>query len=121
LPPCRQLLSDDGRFHYLGGECPLSDNLAARAQRLAARAVGMVPGLRGYVGVDLVLGDAADDSRDQIIEINPRLTTSYIGLRTLAGGNLAKAILAAAMGHALPNMNWKPGRVRFTAARISVD
>lgn len=116
LPPCRQRLSDDGRFHYLGGECPLSDDLAARAQRLAASAMGMVPGLRGYIGVDLVLGDAADGSRDHVIEINPRLTTSYIGLRALAGGNLADVMLAAATGHAPPDMTWKSGRVRFIAA-----
>ncbi|NUQ63901.1 MAG: ATP-grasp domain-containing protein, partial [Pirellulales bacterium] len=30
LPPCRQHLSDDGRFAYLGGSLPLPDALAAR-------------------------------------------------------------------------------------------
>lgn len=116
LPPCRQLLSDDGRFHYLGGELPLPDDLAARASMLGAWAVNLVPGLRGYVGVDLVLGDADDGSHDHVIEINPRLTTSYIGLRELARGNLAAAMLAAAMGRTMPDMHWKPGRVRFRAA-----
>jgi hypothetical protein len=48
--------------------------------------------------VDLVLGDAADGSRDFAIEINPRLTTSYLGLRALARGSLAAALLRAVRG-----------------------
>ena len=33
-------------------------------------------------------------SGDRVIEINPRLTTSYVGLRALARFNLAEALLA---------------------------
>ena len=54
--------------------------------------------LRGYVGVDLVLGPAEDGSRDVVLEVNPRLTTSYVGLSCLAKGNLAAEMLAAAEG-----------------------
>ncbi|MBX9578972.1 MAG: ATP-grasp domain-containing protein [Gemmataceae bacterium] len=113
LIPASQLLSDDGRFKYLGGELPIPPELAERAVALASRAVACVPGLLGYVGVDLVLGDAPDGSRDYAIEINPRLTTSYVGLRALADVNLAGAMLAAAAGETLPPLRWKPGRVRF--------
>jgi tyramine---L-glutamate ligase len=84
LPAASQVLSEDGRVRYLGGSVPLSDDLTTRAQCLAARAVQCVPGLNGYVGVDLVLGSNPDGSEDWVIEINPRLTTSYIGLRALA-------------------------------------
>lgn len=112
LLPAFQLLSTDGRFKYEGGELPIPPELAERAVRLAARAVACVPGLVGYVGVDLVLGDAADGSQDYAIEINPRLTTSYIGLRALAEFNLAEAMLRAAVGEAV-GPRWKPGRVRF--------
>ena len=93
LAPAFQILSADGRFKYLGGELPVPPELADRAARLATRAVGCVPGLRGYVGVDLVLGDAADGSGDVAIEINPRLTTSYVGLRARAGFNVAEAMV----------------------------
>jgi predicted ATP-grasp superfamily ATP-dependent carboligase len=113
LLPAFQLLSDDGRFKYHGGELPIPDDLAGRAVRLAQRAVDCVPGLAGYVGVDLVLGDAADGSRDFAIEINPRLTTSYVGLRALADFNLAGAMLQAAEGTLTRPPEWKPGRVRF--------
>ena len=34
LPPASQRLSDDGRFHYLGGELPLDPSLWDRAQTL---------------------------------------------------------------------------------------
>jgi predicted ATP-grasp superfamily ATP-dependent carboligase len=113
LLPGLQVLSDDGRFNYRGGELPIPPALAERAVHLARRAVECVPGLLGYIGVDLVLGDAEDGSRDSAIEINPRLTTSYIGLRALADFNIAEAMLRAARGEELSELKWKPGRVRF--------
>jgi predicted ATP-grasp superfamily ATP-dependent carboligase len=113
LPAAEQVLSDDCRFHYQGGRLPLPDRLNERAQLLAGRAVASVEGLRGYVGVDLVLGEAGDGSGDRVIEINPRLTTSYVGLRALAQFNLAEALLAAASGAALPALRWRPGPIRF--------
>jgi predicted ATP-grasp superfamily ATP-dependent carboligase len=116
LMPAFQRLSGDGRFRYRGGELPIPPDLAERATRLAQRAVDCVPGLLGYVGVDLVLGDAADGSRDSAIEINPRLTTSYVGLRRLADVNLAGAMLRVAAGEAGGPLRWGPGRVRFGPA-----
>lgn len=113
LIPAFQSLSTDGRFKYLGGELPIPANLSARAVRLGTRAIECVPGLKGYVGVDLVLGDAADGSRDFAIEINPRLTTSYVGLRALAEFNIAEAMLQIARGATPPEMRWKAICIRF--------
>lgn len=122
LPPTFQILSDDGRFRYLGGELPIRPDLAERAVRLGRRAIDCVPGLRGYVGIDLILGEAADGSRDYAIEINPRLTTSYVGLRHLADFNLAGAMLAVAAGEPVGGFRWKPGRVRFRPdGRVEYD
>lgn len=114
LAPAAQHLSDDGRFHYLGGSLPLPRPLAERAVRLARRAAEVVPGLAGYVGVDVVLGDAADGSGDWVIEINPRLTTSYVGLRALCQDNLAGAMLRVAQGLEVAALSWHPGVIRFT-------
>jgi predicted ATP-grasp superfamily ATP-dependent carboligase len=113
LVPTFQLISDDGRFKYQGGELPIPADLAERAVKLARRAVECVPGLLGYVGVDLVLGDAEDGSADYAIEINPRLTTSYVGLRALADFNVAATMLKVATGEPPGEMKWKSGRLRF--------
>jgi len=98
LAPCRQRISDDGRLRYLGGELPLSPGLAGRATALADRAIAALPPTSGYVGVDLLLGQDPHGSEDFVIEVNPRLTTSYAGLRAAAQSNLAEAMMRIAHG-----------------------
>lgn len=114
LPACEQRLSDDGQFAYLGGRLPLKPQLDARAQRLALAAIAALPEPQGYVGVDLVLGEAVDGSGDRVIEINPRLTTSYVGLRAASHTNLAEAMLAVATGRE-PDLCFRGEQVEFTA------
>ena len=113
LPLASQRLSEDGRFHYLGGELPLDPSLWERAQTLAKRAVAAIDGLCGYAGVDMVLGAAADGGDDRAIEINPRITTSYLGLRALCRQNLLGVILAACQQQPTPNLSWHSGTVEF--------
>lgn len=98
LMPCRQRISEDGRLRYLGGELPLAAGFADRAKSLAERAVAALPTTVGYVGVDLVLGREPDGSEDAVIEVNPRLTTSYVGLRAAARSNLAEAMWRVGQG-----------------------
>jgi predicted ATP-grasp superfamily ATP-dependent carboligase len=101
LPPCRQQLAGDGTFAYLGGSLPLPEALARRAARLAHAALAAISRLAlplGYLGIDLVLGVDPAGHDDVVIELNPRLTTSYVGLRALARGNLAEAMLHLATG-----------------------
>jgi predicted ATP-grasp superfamily ATP-dependent carboligase len=114
-PGATQRLSDDGRLRYLGGSVPLAPDLRGRAVSLAQRAVQLIPGLQGYVGVDVILGDADDGSRDVVIEINPRLTTSYIGLRRLARSNLAEVWLRLWRDEAVDPVAWDEGVIDFTA------
>jgi predicted ATP-grasp superfamily ATP-dependent carboligase len=102
LTPCKQRISEDGRLRYFGGELPLTAGLAERARGLAVGALAAMPIAVGYVGVDLVLGREPDGSQDAVIEINPRLTTSYVGLRTAATSNLAEAMWHIAQGEAEP-------------------
>ncbi len=80
-------------------------DLARRAIGLARRAVTTLPQPLGYLGVDLVLGDRHDGGRDFVIEINPRLTTSYVGLRAASRSNLAQAMLDVAEGR-LPSLSF---------------
>jgi predicted ATP-grasp superfamily ATP-dependent carboligase len=115
LPAVEQHLSNDGRFRYLGGRLPLPVSLDRRARSLAERAARCVEGLHGWFGVDLVLGDAEDGSGDAVIEINPRLTTSYVGLRRLARFNLAEALLAVVIGSRPPYRDWGTEPITFRA------
>ena len=56
---------------------------------LGARIAAAIPGLWGYVGVDLVLAPPGP----VVLEINPRLTTSYCGVRGALGINAAALVL----------------------------
>jgi predicted ATP-grasp superfamily ATP-dependent carboligase len=112
LPAAEQILSRDGRFRYRGGRLPLAPELQRRAHSLAGRTARAVPGLAGYFGIDLILGESRDGSADMVMEINPRLTTSYIGLRGLARGNLAQALLDVASGRE-PVLEYCTDEIRF--------
>lgn len=89
LPPCSQLISNDGTFSYLGGDLLQDAMLQQRTINIALQAVANIPGLQGYIGIDAVLGE----EQDVAIEINPRLTTSYLWLRKLKHKNLLNEIL----------------------------
>ncbi|MBC8354104.1 MAG: ATP-grasp domain-containing protein [Planctomycetes bacterium] len=112
LPACSQQLAEDGSFQYVGGKVPLDEPLRSRAEQLALKVVRTLPNCLGYVGVDMILGASPDS--DTVIELNPRLTTSYVGLRQLARGNLAAAIIELAEGKT-PDLSFDAGPVEFSA------
>ncbi len=80
----------DGRFRYRGGVVGGAEARRAALQPLAQRIAAALPDLWGYVGIDLI------DGREGpvVLEINPRLTTSYVGLADSIGVNPAELVLA---------------------------
>lgn len=82
LAPGDQRLSTDGRFAYRGGRIPAE--LDARTSHavcdVARRAAMLIEGLRGYVGFDLIVPDDGTTG-PVVVDINPRLTTAYVGYR----------------------------------------
>lgn len=114
LPAGRQSISTDGSFRYLGGVVPLDPAVGRRAQRLAERVLDALPPAIGYVGIDLILGASAEGGQDVVLEVNPRLTTSYLGLRRLCRDNLAAMMLAVASGQA-GSLRWRDESVAFAA------
>jgi len=106
-----QSLRTAGSVSYRGGVTPLAHPSAARARVAAVAACNAFPRLRGYVGVDLVL--TADET--VVIEVNPRLTTAYLGLRASMDRNLAGLALAACAGR-LPRAPRAGRQVRFSAS-----
>ena len=114
FPACWQDLQPP-RFEYAGGSTILDPDLEARAAKLAQQVVETLPSTRGMIGVDLVLGDRSDGSADFAIEVNPRLTTSYVGIRCLAERNLARAMLAVAVGDEV-TLTFRTDRIEFSAS-----
>jgi predicted ATP-grasp superfamily ATP-dependent carboligase len=112
-PVAEQHLSSDGRFQYLGGRVPARDVPVAAIAALAERTVRIFPGLRGYVGLDIILPDDAPE-RPLVVEVNPRLTTSYLGYRAIADQNLAPLVLLARQ--IVPPGAWRAAEVTFDSA-----
>lgn len=107
LPAWQDVRVEANAISYHGGSLPAL--VAPEVVALAQRAVECVPGLHGYVGVDFVIGDAV-----WMIEINPRLTTSYVGLRRLARFNVMQAMLDALEERDPGPLTYRPGEVHFT-------
>ncbi|MEM2739503.1 MAG: ATP-grasp domain-containing protein [Candidatus Bathyarchaeia archaeon] len=85
---------------YLGGYVPLISP-RIRVDELIDKLEALLYGLKGYIGIDTVIsGDEV-----YVIEVNPRLTVSYIGLSRSYKGNPAEAILEAALHGKLQEMD----------------
>ncbi|MGH8531622.1 MAG: ATP-grasp domain-containing protein [Gammaproteobacteria bacterium] len=62
-------------------------------EELVSRILEAMPRLRGYIGIDLVI----TDSGPVVMEINPRLTEAYVGLRQSLRFNPAAPVVDACM------------------------
>jgi len=105
----RQMIQGAVALSYHGGIVPYQHPQQDAAFALAAAACAAIPGLRGYVGVDVILGGDGP----VVIEVNPRWTTACVALEHLLHGSLARAILDAVRRGALPRQLRLTGRVRF--------
>ena len=63
-------------------------------KRLADSVVQAIPGLHGFVGIDLVWHA---DRGPVAIEVNPRVTCAYVGLSAALGRNLAAELAGSVM------------------------
>ncbi len=86
----RQLIGFKGDcISYNGSQVPYNTPRAEEIWEVANRA-STVLGLRGYAGIDLVVGD-----RPRVVDINARLTTSVIGISKVMVEEMADLILKA--------------------------
>lgn len=83
---------------YRGGIAGIDHPRRERAFAVAREVVRLVPGLRGFVGVDLVIGDGGCS----VLEVNPRVTTPVLGLARALRLDLAEALWRACVDAALP-------------------
>ena len=87
---------DENGGEYKGGYIPYEHPLKEKAFEVAKKACEFIPGIKGFIGVDLVIADDV-----YLIEINSRFTTSYVGLEKITNINIAKTILDLIDGNIL--------------------
>lgn len=99
-------IDPNGSFQYLGGETPVHPD---REQEIIATAKKVVEvlGCQGYCGVDMVVADKV-----HVIEVNPRITTSLVGIAVCMKEEIAELLVAASKGKG-PGSVHLAGRVRF--------
>ncbi len=97
----RQLIDIGERISYKGGvvpyNCERNDEIIDVAKKAAK-----ILGCRGYAGVDIVLGD-----KPYVVDINPRPTTSIIGIAKVLDIEMAELILRARFGELPLHINVK--------------
>lgn len=93
----------DGALNFSGvtvGAFPVDNDLC----ELGARIGAALPGLHGIVGVDYI----ATADGPVVVEVNPRLTTSYAGLRRSLGVNPAAFVAELIRDGAVPDLPHLP-------------
>ena len=98
----------EGLFRYLGGETPFHPAQESEIISTARKAVEIL-GCQGYCGVDLVVGD-----KPYVVDVNPRITTSLVGITACMDEEIAHLLIAASKGE-VPAVVHLHGRVRFDA------
>lgn len=97
---------------YLGGELPYNHPLKETAFSIAKKAVESIEGIKGFVGVDLIVKNSGDPNNSinsinsnnvnnsnghrkdfYFLEINSRFTTPYVGISKIAKFNIGRTII----------------------------
>ena len=86
----QKILNQRGQFKLMGCEVNIVTENLTFYQDLVVQVAGAIPGLWGYVGIDIILPETG---KPMILEINPRLTTSYTGIYQAIGMNVAESVL----------------------------
>lgn len=82
----------DEKGTYVGGMLPFESEYKDEIFEIATKACEHVKGLKGFVGVDLLIAEE-DIYPGYLLEINSRFTTPYVGLKKIANFNIAKTII----------------------------
>ena len=106
-------VAEDGSFRYLGGETPIHPDREEEIVSTATRAMNTL-GCQGYAGIDVIVGD-----RVYVVDVNPRPTTSLVGIVAVMEEEIADILIKASHGEAPAEVHLS-GRVRFdTGGRVS--
>lgn len=115
LPPAHQKIVTNGqKLSYHGGQIPCGREITARITSVAQQLATAFGPFDGYIGADLLIDlsvAASSEASVRVVEVNPRLCTSYVGYRMLAVDNLATWMLQQHSGH---EIRWKSETVQFS-------
>jgi tyramine---L-glutamate ligase len=110
------ILSDpEATSSYEGGAVPFEHWLKQEAFKIAEKVTEAFSDLKGYVGVDFVL----TEHKPFVVDVNPRLTTSYVGLREVVQFNVAEALVNAVLKGTLPAKLENEGFACFSKVKTS--
>jgi predicted ATP-grasp superfamily ATP-dependent carboligase len=88
----KQLIEIGSEVSYKGGVVPYHCNRNNEIVEVAKKTLKTL-GCRGYAGVDIVLGD-----KPYVVDVNPRPTTSIIGISRVMKAEIADLILRSRFG-----------------------
>jgi len=86
----QKMLNEQNQFKLSACEVNIKTENLAQYQNLVDQVSAAIPGLWGYVGIDII---QPKEAKPLILEINPRLTTSYVGIHQAIGVNVAQVVL----------------------------
>lgn len=86
----QQVVIQNDRFNLQACEVNTDNSQREFYLDLVNRVAMVMPGLWGYIGIDLI---ETTEFGPLILEINPRLTTSFAGIRSATGINVAQQVL----------------------------
>ncbi len=82
----------DGAIYYLGGETPVHPAREAEIIEVAKKTI-IILGGQGYCGVDVVVAD-----KIYVVDVNPRITTSLVGITACMNEEIAEILIDASKG-----------------------
>ncbi|MDY6930488.1 MAG: ATP-grasp domain-containing protein [Halobacteriota archaeon] len=102
----KQIIEFSDGIEYIGGLVPCEVSAKEEIIDVAIRSA-VALGCRGYVGVDIVSGDEF-----YVVDVNPRPTTSILGIMQVMEGEIADLIIRAKFGD-LPEVVETNGEFTF--------
>jgi len=99
-------IGDNGAFRYCGGETPVHPVREQEILDVATKSIEVL-GCQGYCGVDVVVADKV-----YVVDVNPRITTSLVGIAACMEEEIARILVDASFGKPIAPVHLT-GSVRF--------
>lgn len=120
LLSCNQqkITLDSGTFAYHGSVLNGMAGHWPAFEIVAQQVASAIPSLSGYVGIDILV----DENQIYVLEVNPRLTTSYVGLHEAIGCNPARLVLDLLYNHGFQPSDFKmPEEISRNVIEVTLD